>query len=301
MTYRLLLVDADGVATTPQLIIRQQREFPGSPGLSVHFRPVEMTYCSSLRRSPARILTGEGIVRSQLWVEYEVLGPHINVTGRSSDLLFALALITSKWKKADGRYPAIAATGVLDAESAALASKATAAVRSVKHTAEKVAAAVLSLIEDPEALIFYPAADVESVEVWSASAYIPAHIRLHPVESLEDALSVLGISLEKVYLGNPFRGLTSIISIGRFSLEGMPRSANCWSNCCAEKPRELREFSSTGRAEAVRAPFCGPACYRPWYIPARNRRISSRHFDSARSMMQSDVRSGARGCCRQPG
>ena len=181
--------------------------FPEARGFPFTFAPSEMTYCSSLRRSPARILTGEGIVRSQLWVEYEVLGPHINVTGRSSDLLFALALITSKWKKADGRYPAIAATGVLDAESAALASEATAAVRSVKHTAEKVAAAVSSLIEDPEALIFYPAADVESVEVWSASAYIPAHIRLHPVESLEDALSVLGISLEKVYLGNPFRGL----------------------------------------------------------------------------------------------
>jgi hypothetical protein len=40
MTYRLLLVDAEGLARTPQLIIRQQREFPGGVGISVHFRPV---------------------------------------------------------------------------------------------------------------------------------------------------------------------------------------------------------------------------------------------------------------------
>jgi tetratricopeptide (TPR) repeat protein len=210
MSYLLLLVNSDGQASTSRLVIRELREFPGGEGLSVHFRPVrnDLLFESAkvAGRLAYRILSGEGRVRSQLWVEYEVLGPHVNVTGRSSDLLFALALITSKWKT-NGRYPAIAATGMLDADSAALASEGTTAVQCVKHTVEKVAAAVSTLLEEPEALIFYPAADTDSVSAWSASTHIPARIRLHAVESLEDALSVLGISLEKAYLGNPFRGL----------------------------------------------------------------------------------------------
>jgi WD40 repeat protein len=210
MTYLLLLVNSDGQASTSRLVIRELREFPGGEGLSVHFRPVrnDLLFESAkvAGRLAYRILSGEGRVRSQLWVEYEVLGPHVNVAGRSSDLLFALALITSKWKT-NGRYPAIAATGVLDADSAALTGDGTAPVQGVKHTVEKVAAAVASLADEPEAMIFYPAADAESVATWSASANIPAHMRLHSVESLEDALSILGLSLEKVYLGNPYRGL----------------------------------------------------------------------------------------------
>jgi hypothetical protein len=80
MTYRLLLVDAEGLARTPQLIIRQQREFPGGVGISVHFRPVRNDLLFESAKVTGqlayRILTGEGLVRLQLWVEYEVLGPH---------------------------------------------------------------------------------------------------------------------------------------------------------------------------------------------------------------------------------
>jgi tetratricopeptide (TPR) repeat protein len=211
MTYLLLLVNSAGEATTSPLVIRELREFPGNEGLSVHFRPVRndllFESAKAAGRLAYRILSGEGIVRSQLWVEYELPGAHVNVTGRSSDLLFALALITAKWKRADRPYPAIAATGVLDAEGAALATEGASTVQGVKHTVEKVAAAVSALIDEPEAIVFYPTADAESVATWSVTATIPAHIRLHAVASLEDALSVLGISLEKVYLGNPFRGL----------------------------------------------------------------------------------------------
>lgn len=211
MTYLLLLVNSEGEATTVPLRIRELREFPGGAGLSVHFRPVRndllFESAKAAGRIAYRILSGEGIVRSQLWVEYEVPGTHVNVTGRSSDLLFALALITAKWQKAEGQYPAIAATGVLDADNAALTNEGTSAVQGVKHTVEKVAAAVLSLADESEAAIFYPAADADSVANWSAKTSIPAHIRLHPINNLEDALTVLGLSLEKVYLGNPFRGL----------------------------------------------------------------------------------------------
>src|SRR5471030_766278 len=120
--YRLLLVNGKGEATTSILRIRTLREFPGLEGVSVHFRPVrnDLLFESAKfgGRLAYRILSGEGIVRSQLWVEYEVLGEPLNVMGRSSDLLFALALITSKWTQAAGADPVIAATGVLDDEGA---------------------------------------------------------------------------------------------------------------------------------------------------------------------------------------
>src|ERR1700677_2557693 len=116
--YRLLLVNGKGEATTSQLRIRTLREFPGLDGVSVHFRPVRNDLLFESAKFGGglayRILCGEGIVRSQLWVEYEVLGEHLNVIGRSSDLLFALALITSKWSIAVGDQSIVAATGVLD-------------------------------------------------------------------------------------------------------------------------------------------------------------------------------------------
>jgi len=211
MTYHLLLVDADGVATTSQLFVRQLREFHGAEGLSVHFRPVRSDRLFESAKAAGalayKILSGEGIVRSQLWVEYELRGAHVNVSGRSSDLLFALALITARWRKATGEYPAIAATGVLDADSGALSANGAAAVQAVQHTLAKIAAAIRALAHEPEAVIFYPAADAQSVKTWSDGANVPPRIRLEPVSCLEDALALLGITLHKIYLGNPYRGL----------------------------------------------------------------------------------------------
>src|SRR3954470_8376602 len=100
MSYRLLLVDAAGNAICRPLHLRELRRFPGE-GLSVHFRPVrnDLLFESAkvAGRLAYRILTGEGVIRTQLWVEYEIPGEHVNVTGRSGDLLFALALITAAW------------------------------------------------------------------------------------------------------------------------------------------------------------------------------------------------------------
>jgi WD40 repeat protein len=211
MNYLLLLAEADGKVVTPILSIRELREFSGGDGLSVHFRPVRndqlFESAKSAGRLAYRILFGEGITRAQLWVEYEVHGPHVNVSGRSSDLLFALALITSKWKRTAGRYPAIAATGVLDVDGAALVADGVTTVQGVQHTVAKVAAAVRALSQESESVIFFPAADAQSVADWSCGTVIPPSIRLQPVRSLEEALVHLGITLEKVYLGNPFRGL----------------------------------------------------------------------------------------------
>jgi len=206
MIYRLLLVDGHGEAITSQLRIRMLREFPGLDGLSVHFRPVrnDLLFDSAKMGGQIayRILMGEGIVRSQLWVEYEVLSANVNVMGRSSDLLFALALITAKWPLGTvPRYQTIAATGVLLNDGT---------LQGVEHTAEKVAAAVRDLAEQGaanSAAIFYPAADAAAVDSWLATARLPPHIELRPVAHLDEALAVLGYTLQKVYLRNPFRGL----------------------------------------------------------------------------------------------
>jgi tetratricopeptide (TPR) repeat protein len=207
MLYQLLLVDGRGEARAAALRIRTLREFPALDGLSVHFRPVrnDMLYESAKAggRLAYRILIGEGIVRSQLVVEYEVLGEHLNCMGRSSELLFALALLTAKWTQLTPKFAAIAATGVLDGEGA---------VQSVERAPEKIAAAIRDLAQSglssaSKAVIFYPAADALPVAQWRATANIPAQVELRPVAHLEEALAHLGYGLGKVYLRNPYRGL----------------------------------------------------------------------------------------------
>jgi WD40 repeat protein len=200
--YWLLLINGQGVVTRSQLRIRTLREFPGAAGVSVHFRPIrnDMLFDSAKLGGGLayRILSGEGIVRGQLWVEYEVLGEHVNVIGRSGELLFALALLTAAWIRQPGRARSIAATGALNAEGS---------LQSVDRTVDKVATAVREFGLSNNAVIFYPAMDRAAVESWSATAAIPAHVELCPITHLEEALGHLGYALEKVYLRNPFRGL----------------------------------------------------------------------------------------------
>jgi tetratricopeptide (TPR) repeat protein len=202
MLYRLLLVDGNGEARVAALNVLTLREFPGPQGLSVHFRPVrnDLLFESAKEagRLAYRILVGEGIVRSQLIVEYAVAGERLSVMGRSADLLFALASLTAKWTHSSQRYAAIAATGVLDAEGG---------VQSVVSVPEKIAAAVRDLQSNPRAVVFYPAVDAPAVEQWRSTIGIPPHVDLVPVMHLDDALHHLGYALEKVYLRNPFRGL----------------------------------------------------------------------------------------------
>ena len=202
MIYQLLLVDGDGDATTARLRIRTLREFPGHPALSVHFRPVRQDLLFESAKIGGqlayRILFGEGVARNQLWVEYEVLGEHANVSGRSSDLLFALTLITATWIREPAPYAVIAATGVLNAEGGIL---------SVNHTPEKILAAADELALLGPAVVFYPMADVGAVESWRKTHPLPPNVRLQPVGHLEEALTCLGYTLQKVYLQNPFRGL----------------------------------------------------------------------------------------------
>jgi hypothetical protein len=204
MIYQVLLVDGEGRAMSAALRVRMVREFPGPQGVSVHFRPVRNDVLFESARKGGelayRILRGEGIVRARLTVEYEVSGAEHSVMGRSADLLFALALITSKWKLGPAER-VLGATGILTPDGT---------VERVEHTAAKLAAAVDALRHSEgstPALLFYPAADFGVVEAWRRDAELPAHIELRPVAHLDDALGHLGYSLEKVYLRNPFRGL----------------------------------------------------------------------------------------------
>lgn len=211
MKYLLLLVNAEGAGAVSELAVRECREFAGDEGVSVHFRPVRndaLFHSAKVGSGVAyRVLLGEGCVRAQLWVEYEVHGPPVSVAGRSGDLLFALALLTSRINRSAGEYPIIAATGVLDADEAAVGPESVPAVISVERIEAKVAAAVGALAQEREAVILYPSADQERVEAWCAAAPVPPHIHLQPVATLDDALGVLGIQLQRVYLGNPYRGL----------------------------------------------------------------------------------------------
>ena len=210
MKHLLLLVNAEGVASAHELRVRQLREFLGNDGISVHFRPVRndvLFHSAKVGSGVAyRLLTGEGIVRSQLWVEYEVGGPPVNVIGRSADLLFTLALMTTMWKRTAGSYPAIAATGILDADDA-VAHDPALTILGVDHIEAKLGAAVDALAAEPEGVIFYPASHKARVEQWQAAVSVPPHVHFVPVTRLDDALGALGIELQRVYLGNPYRGL----------------------------------------------------------------------------------------------
>ena len=260
MIYRLLLVDGFGEAVCSQLRVLTLRQFPGPSGLSVHFRPVRNDLLFESARVAGqlafRILTGEGIVRGQVWVEYQLFGPSINVIGRSSDLLFALALITSTWTKPSNAYASIAATGVLDKEGN---------VKSVEHTADKIAAAIRDINPESQSVIFYPAADSTSIDAWRSANEVPEYIRLQPVERIEDALVHLGYSLEKVYLRNPFRGLEHFESADHSIFFGrdsevrdvvhqlLRREAGALQVCWWKEP-----------AAVVRVPFCAPESCRRW-------------------------------------
>ena len=202
MKYHLLLVDGAGAARVVPVRIRTLREFPGEPGVSVHFRPVrnDPLFISAKvgGQLAFRILFGEGIVRAQQWVEYDVLGDNINVSGRSADLLFVLTLITARWNLPGLDGTAMAATGVVDDDGA---------VHSIDKIEEKLSAAVAALSSSASCRLFYPAADAARVDAWRATRSIPPNLHLHAVSHVDEALQGLGYALEKVYLRNPFRGL----------------------------------------------------------------------------------------------
>ncbi|MGD0505273.1 MAG: tetratricopeptide repeat protein [Steroidobacteraceae bacterium] len=205
MNYWALLMDGTGGARCAPVYVRTLREMKGMSGMSVHFRPVRKdSLYESAKTSGAwgeRVLRGEGKIRGQLWVEYEVGRVDWSVIGRSADLLFALALVTVKWGKGWEWKGSVAATGRLGEEGE---------VYGVEGTVQKVSAALGELRESGErGVVFYPRADQEEVGRWLEGVGEEAlgGVEVRPVGHVEEALGYLGYRLERVYVRNPFRGL----------------------------------------------------------------------------------------------
>lgn len=208
--YLLLL---DGVsqidAIAAPLSIGLLQEFPGAEGVSVHLqhplgfeRARDGLYDSARSGSTLayQLLTGEGIVRGQLWVRYDLIG-HVNVVGESASLLFALALMTQKWGGRAPSAPLIAATGVLGEHGEVhavqgIASKLTALEYAAQHAACNI-------------FVFYPQANDSEVATWRTQRTLPETIQFFAVDQIEQALERLGIRLQRAFLKNPFRALES--------------------------------------------------------------------------------------------
>jgi WD40 repeat protein len=209
MTYVLLLADPLDPNGGARAISLQQQVFRTSPGgedLTVSFRPNRTDdLLASAKASDDlayRILYREGILRSQVVVRYQLGEAPTNVVGRSADLLFALALIAHLYEdSAHGRSLAgssstVAATGTLNLDGS---------VGSVEHVEAKLRAAV-AFFNGRVGTAFFPADNSTEVNVRALSEKHP-NVKLVPVGHLDEALEHLGITLERVYLRNPFRGL----------------------------------------------------------------------------------------------
>jgi WD40 repeat protein len=209
MSVVLLLVDPldpAGKEHPAPLQLQVSQTAPGGEDITVSFRPVRSDdlYASAKEgaRLAYRILFREGIVRSQLVVRCSVPRAPTNIMGRSADLAFALAILLRVYEEANSRrgtafsFPTVAATGILAADGT---------VRAVEHVPAKLRAALSELTVRP-AVVFFPAENLFEVE--HADLAVPSSsVQLLPIGHLDEALGHLGITLERVYLRSPFRGL----------------------------------------------------------------------------------------------
>jgi WD40 repeat protein len=196
MPFRLLVVDAEGRGRAPALRVRTLRRVPGEPGISVHFRPVRQDGLFESARHASRlaerILRTEGLLRGQLWLEFEVDGPAFNVLGRSADLTLALAIVAAGWPHALPESASVGATGALDEAGRVLGAE---------QVAAKLGALHACAAPDGTVLGFYPAGSPGGVDAADPT------VAFHPVTRLDEALARLGLPLTRTVLGNPFRGL----------------------------------------------------------------------------------------------
>ena len=194
-------------AAIPVRVVSVQ-EFPVGEGVSVHLkhslpfeRGADGLYASAKAGAllAYQLLAGEGLVRGKLLVQFEVDG-HVNAVGLSASLIFALALISQKWRSPPHYGTVLAATGVVGEDGQ---------VGAVEGIDGKLTALSTALQKQGvQGVCFYPAANEPEVSAWRAVHAAPP-IKLVPVACLEEALNSLGISLQRTYLGNPFRGLES--------------------------------------------------------------------------------------------
>lgn len=173
---------------------------PGGQGVDVHLEPKRTDTLALSTTDMAnlayRLITREGISRSQLYLRYALESGSIQAKGRSADLAFLLAHLVSVLQAMDPsrRFPAFAATGRVDDDGQVLA---------VESVPAKVNAARDALASDPDSVILIPRAN------WNEAEYAPHQSgpRVQPVETVYEALEHLGIHLARSWLGCPYRGL----------------------------------------------------------------------------------------------
>jgi len=124
----------------------------------------------------------------------------LSVTGKSADLLFALAVITAALPR-EGGYPHYAATGRLDHPAGA--------VYKVNGIPAKLNAAIVELTGKPgEKFIFIPRDNEGDVPATMREEIKPLGIEICPLEWFDEALEKLKVPLQ-IHLGNPYCGLHS--------------------------------------------------------------------------------------------
>lgn len=168
-------------------------------------------------------------------IYFDLASAPLNVTGKSADLLFALAVVTAALPR-EGGYSHYAATGWLD--------EPTGAVYPVKGIAKKLEVAIAKLKDYPgEKFVFYPIGndqDIPSVLRESAKAH---YITLSPLEWFDEALEKLRVPVQ-IHIGNPYRGLQSFSYQHRGVYFGRNQEAH-------ELADELAKMEASGTSPAV--------------------------------------------------
>lgn len=209
MSFTLLLAEPGDPARSARAVALKLQVLHTSPGgedVALAFRPNRTDDLFSSAKSAARlayrILSREGVVRSQLVVRCQLEQAPQNVVGRSAELLFALAMVLQVYEQTGtggsraGGVGAVAATGVLEPDGT---------VRPVDHLVPKLRAACGECAARP-LTVFFPVANAAEEDLAVLRQQHP-QVHLRAVGHLEEALEQLGVVLERVYLRNPFRGL----------------------------------------------------------------------------------------------
>lgn len=142
-----------------------------------------------------RLLNLEGHIQKYVTATFNVHNLPTNLSGRSNELLFALAVIVGILPRASG-YTPFAATGALSE---------TFQVEKVDGVAKKLQKAIEELPSG--SLVFYPKANHGEIDAELHKKAAAKEIELCAVERLDEAVAKLKIAIKKIY-EVPFRGLT---------------------------------------------------------------------------------------------
>lgn len=156
-----------------------------------------------------QVLWEEGALRHKAGDKHAQIGVNLqletapqSITGKSGDLLFALAVITAALPR-EGGYPSFAATGELREPFGS--------VHPVNGIPAKFGTAIEALSQPAggRKYLFYPAGNDSDVPDDVRKRAMEHGIELCPLTWFDEALEKLDVPVLERYLGNPYRGLES--------------------------------------------------------------------------------------------